>query len=477
MLPDPPHKRGYHTTVPTGYSFVRWNELNNYTHQARQMHESWKESEDIERKRRYKEELDMMVNLKRMKEKKDKRNEQFAHHNFVKDLDYFDAHEAEQNLKASMFQKEMLAESEKQRDTLRQQQQEYKRLDNARHNDNLRRNKELEQMERLRTENIKQSNAQEFANNYNESVRRKKEEKAREAHIDKKCSEAERQLIAKLEAENRAFFDRIRNVGKYNQPAIELYQKLYADAEEKNKAFDFYTIDKPYYERLKKELEAEVRALEQRREMQRDNGEFILRQLDNARLKKQALQYEEQQQEYLALQKQLEQQDLKDQAFTEQYKQRLGANLETLKAQIEENKSKLFFDDFMNENEAKINQTAVTKLNYAGNNSDNLCGTPGMGLVHERKHQVKTMENNMTMDEKHLSEKLRQGSEQFEENLVPLSTTKRLANYDFAKNGSNVLAKENVSMRPQGFSNEYEYIRHKNVVKPFNIISNQFVPR
>lgn len=477
MLSDPPHKKGYHTTIPQGYSFVRWNDLNNYKQQVQEIHANNEQMDEIERKRRYKEELDRLVNIKQMKERKDAKNEQFAHETFVKDLNYYDAYECEKNRRAAMFEREMLYESEKNREELKKQQAEHKNLENARHEAMLRQSLEVQQMERYKNDNLRQMYNYERTANYNDELRRKNEEKIKEKINDKKCSEAEKQLITKMEAENREFYDRIRNVDKYNKPALDLYTKLYTNNKEKAQALDFYTIDKPYFERIRKELDEEVRDLEKRKGMQKDHGNFIQHQLENARLKKEALQYEQQKQEYLALQKQLEEQNIKDQTFTEQYKNKLKDNLNVLKDQMEENKAKLFFEDLLNINEAQINQTAITKLNYHGNNSDTLCGVPGMGLAHERKHQLKVIDNNISQDDRHINEKFKRGSEQFSENLVPLGTTKKFANYDFAKNGSNVLTKENNSMIPHGYSNEYDYIRGKNIAKPFNIISNQFMPK
>lgn len=477
MLPDPPNKKGYNTTIPNGYSFVRWNDLNNYKQQVQNMHANFESAGEVERKRRYKEELDRLVNIKQMRGRKEARNEQLAYETLVQDLDIYNAYEVEKNRKTNLFEKNMLIESEKNRETLRQQQADYKKMENVKHESMLRQSQEIQQMERARNESLRQSHAYEFTKNMQESMRRKVDEKEKERTIDKQFSEAEKQLILKMEMENREFYDRIRNVDKYNKPALDLYQKLHSETLQKNNAFDLYTIDKPYFERIRKELEDEIRELERRKVMQKDNGAFIQYQLENARNKKEALQYEEQRQEYLSMQKQLEKQDLKDQNFAEQYHNRLRENLDVLKTQMEENKAKLFFNDLMNVNEAQINQTAVMKLNFQGNASDNLCGVPGMGLVHERKQQLKMIDNNITLDEINLNEKLKRGSEQFSENLVPLGTTKKFTNYDFAKNGSNILTKENVTMMPHGFSTEYDYIRYKNIAKPFNIISNQFMPK
>ena len=470
MLTDPPHKKGYHTTIPTEGTFVRWQDLDNFKGKVNHLHSQYARRDEMERKRRYKEELDKLVSLRQMKDRQMKQTEEDYFREQRGKMELFNEIEDMKERRIKEINRNALLEGQMNNDRQRELQRQFQREEEERQRERVRQGKEAFRMEREAGDRMRRTKAMELRDNYNNWFDNRNQQKQREMEEDKFFFEKEKEMHRKLAEQNKAFFERIRNAGERNHEAMDLYNRLYNNNMEKQRAMDYYTVEKPYLNRLKQELEKEQRELKERKQAQRDNNNFIARQMENNELKAKALKLQEQKLEYLILKKNIDKQNMEDKQFQEEYRRKIEENISVLKQQIEENRARLFADDYMNVNEAKINGVATAKIDYTGLNSDTLGGVPGLGFEHERKRQLGVINDNIITDDRHIDDFIDKRKNDKDRN--DKICTQRLAENDFIKNGSNILNKENVMRKSLNFTNEYDFIKFKNTTKPYDIISN-----
>ena len=470
MLSDPPHKKGYHTTLPGQGNFVRWSDLENFKTKINDLHSQYARSDDIERKRQYKEELDKLVMLKQLKQRQRQETEKHFDNELRHQNNLYNEMEQMKEANIRKIRHDNLIEGTRQREEQKLKYQQHVLQENQRHNDMMKQTKELHLQQLRREEDMKRSQAMELRKDYYNYFDKQNERKRREVEQDKQFCANEQMMLQKLEQQNKDFFEKIKEVDRKNMQTVEMYNRLYKDNEEKQRAMDYYTVERPYLNRLKAELEKERAELERRRRMKRDTNSFLLKQIENNELKNKALKLEEQRLEYLMLKKKLESEDMKDKAFQESYKRKIDENLNVLRAQIDENRKNLLLEDCLNVNEAQINNVATGKIDYTGLNSDTLGGVPGLGFEFERKKQLGVVNDNIKVDDKNIDKLIDERKNNKE--TIDKIATQRLAENDFIKNSSNILNKENKALQKLNFTNEYDFIKFKNTHKPYNIISN-----
>ena len=470
MLSDPPHKKGYHTTLPAQGNFVRWSDLENFKSKINDLHVQYARSDDIERKRQYKEELDKLVMLKQLKQRQRAETDKNFELGLKQQNNLYDEMEQRKEANIRRLRHDHLIEGTRQREEQKYKYQQNLLEEQQRHNEMMKQSQEQHLQQLRREDELKRSQAMELRKDYYNYFDKQNERKQREIEQDKQFSANEQVMLKRLEQQNKDFFEKIRNVDRKNQQTVDLYDRLYKDNAEKQRAMDYYTVERPYLNRLKAELDKERAELERRRRMKKDTNNFLLKQIENNENKSKALKLEEQRLEYLTLKKKLESEDMKDKAFQANYKQKIDENLRVLKMQIDENRKNLLLEDCLNVNEAQINHVATAKIDYTGLNSDTLGGVPGLGFEFERKKQLGVVNDNIKTDDKNIDKLIEERRHNREVN--DKISTQRLAENDFIKNSSNILNKENKALQKLNFTNEYDFIKFKNTHKPYNIISN-----
>lgn len=470
MLSDPPHKKGYHTTLPTQGNFVRWSDLENFKSKINDLHVQYARSDDIERKRQYREELDKLVMLKQLKQKQRAETDKNFELGLRQQNNLYDEMEQRKEANIRRLRHDHLIEGTRQREEQKYKYQQNILEEQQKHNEMMKQSKEQHLQQLRREDELRRSQAMELRKDYYNYFDKQNERKQRELEQDKQFSANEQVMLKRLEQQNKDFFEKIRTVDRKNQQTVDLYNRLYKDNAEKQRAMDYYTVERPYLNRLKAELDKERAELEKRRRMKKDTNSFLLKQIENNENKSKALKLEEQRLEYLTLKKKLESEDMKDKAFQENYKQKIDENLRVLKMQIEENRRNLLLEDCLNVTEAQINHVATGKIDYTGLNSDTLGGVPGLGFEFERKKQLGVVNDNIKTDDKNIDKLIEERRHNREVN--DKISTQRLAENDFIKNSSNILNKENKALQKLNFTNEYDFIKFKNTHKPYNIISN-----
>ena len=244
--------------------------------------------------------------------------------------------------------------------------------------------------------------ASDLRNYYENDISLKAERKKQEKEDDKRYANSELELRAQQEARNSEFLQKLKNGWRRNDEIVTLYDKLYRDAEEKRKAMDQQTIERPFLEKLRKDVEKEENELKLRNEMNRDCNEFLLKQIEQNKIKKQLLKLEEAILDNEKLQKDLDTNNLQDKKFKENYRQKLAENLKVLKSQIEKSKTALLNNE-MNQVEADMNNHTTVRVDYIRPNDDLIGGIPGLGISHERKMQLDTIDKNLLMNDKALN--------------------------------------------------------------------------
>lgn len=130
--------------------------------------------------------------------------------------------------------------------------------------------------------------------------------------------------------------------------------------------------------------------------------------------------------------------------------------------QIEERRNRLANKDFMNLNEADLNNN-INNLNvdFKKPTTGTIAGVPGLGLTHERTQQLKYLDRNLkNFDIMKNKQGLTFDYEKDKKYEKYMSSSKKFDSLD------------QKLMESNNFKNEYEFIKNKNTNNRFNIITN-----
>lgn len=139
---------------------------------------------------------------------------------------------------------------------------------------------------------------------------------------------------------------------------------------------------------MKRDLEEEECELKNREKLKDENLSFLKHQMDNNQLKKELVAYEMQKQEYEELQDQINNENLKDKKFKNEYKAKVQDNLNFIQNQIEQKRKELLKDAYLTKEEAKINHIQTQKIDFENPTKDLVSGLPGFVRPADRVQQL-----------------------------------------------------------------------------------------
>lgn len=91
---------------------------------------------------------------------------------------------------------------------------------------------------------------------------------------------------------NKEFYDKIYESSKMHPDVLKSYQEGMKQHLEQKKNEEFFLIEKPCLMKLKNELEEEAFELEKRKNLKNENLNFLTRQIENNKNKRDLLNYE-----------------------------------------------------------------------------------------------------------------------------------------------------------------------------------------
>lgn len=500
MQVDPPQKMTFNKLLNNDRAFTDWNSFQEYTVKLSALNDFLDKKDQVARRVKYKEELDSLIKFKNSKdtnEKSKKAEELQKKRDDIKKSEEYDCQLHKQLIEFEKKRQETcLKEIQNKEENLRKLNKQ--ELDN--------RAKELEENQKMidLTEQQKKAHkakiAQEFRECYQKEKDHKQAVKKQEKEDDVKFSLSEQHLLQKAEEKNTEFLNKLKNGWRRNDEIVALYEKLYKDSEDRRKAMEYQTIERPFLEKLRKDLEKEENELKIRTEIKKEKNEFILKQIEQNRIKKRLLKLEEAILDNEKLQKDLEAKHVADKSFKEGYRAKLAENLRILTQQIEEQRKALAPNHSMNQAEADMNNMAPVRVDYIRPNEDIIGGLPGIGISHDRKHQLDTLDKDLLLTELALTKPNAfttndrvndpHGTVAMTKILNEMKSMKLTDNHEYSRMNPerrlSVLAEtaqrnqmERLTASEPGkemgksFKNEYDLIRHKNRTNKFNIISNQ----
>lgn len=497
MQSDPPQKQGFNTLINADRAFTNWHGFNDYTTKLGCLNEFLEKKDAGARKLRYKDELDSLARLKLSREHSEKEREREYFNRNRCDLETLKIQEATVTRQLQEFERKRQTNCLADAMLKSEAAKEENRMTNLKRAQELETNQKMIELDDYQRKIKKAQIAEEFKHSYAVDLEMKLAQKKREKEEDTKYMLSEQFLLQKQEEKNKEFLMKLKNGWKQNTEIVALYEKLYQDKEARKKAMEFQTVERPYLDKLRADLEKEEKELRIRETMKKEKNDFLLKQIEHNKMKKQLLNFEEAVLDNEKLQRDLEAKQTQDRAFKENYKKKLEENLRVLRQQIEENRKALILADNMNQAEADFNNSAPVKMDYVHPSDDLISGLPGIGISHDRRQQLDALDRNMAIahDENLNFADSRKNDPHSHASMARLLHTIKnenlLNNEDVMSSGANrmgMLAETAQRIQEEkkysaatlkenaGFRNEYDLIRFKNRNNKINIISNQLNP-
>lgn len=500
MQTIPPQKPGFHGLTDKDRAFTNWHSFGDYTSKLGCLNDFLERKDAVVRRQRYKEELDSLMRLKLSREQTEKEREREYMRDRQADLALARQEEAALGRQMAEFERKRQASCLVDVQQRNEAVKEQNKADNLKRARELEENKKIIELDEVQRKAKKAIIAEEFKQNYAQEMESKQAQKKREREDDHKFALSEQYMLQKQEEKNREFLMKLKSGWKQNSEIVAIYEKLYLDKEARKKAMEYQTVERPYLERLRGDLEREEKELRCRAELKKEKNEFLLKQIEHNRIKKQLLTFEEAVLDNEKLQQDLDSKNTQDRLQKESHRKRLEENLRILRHQIEENRRVLMEGDTMNQAEADINNSAPVKIDYVHPSDDVICGLPGIGISHDRRAQLDALDRNLALNDVALAKSETPNYAEPRKNdphstaamarlLHTIKDQNLLANEDLKSTGTQrlsllaekaqriqeekKLASEPAKENALRFRNEYDMIRFKNKNNKFNIISNQ----
>lgn len=447
MLPDPPHKKGYHSIHSKNKTFISWNDMKHYQQKVGNLSSFLEKKEDYQRKKNYRKDLDTLLQIK----KKSRRVK-----NHQEEIDFILSNNKMasnyENSQGKLQKKILMDNLQKNLENMKNREnRSYLKKQNEKENFNKKvdLDKQAEKMRKSMMFENKKKKGYEMKIFLDNKNKEKIQQNILSKQKNQQLYRLEKEKINLMMEKNKQFYERIRQMD-VNPKTKEVYKRMMQDHDEKVKETNYFLIEKPVLKKLQKELEEEEYELKNRITYKNENRSFLQKQIKNNELKKQLLKYEEDKLDNQIIQQEIDKQDLKDKSFAKKYKNKLNATLKTIKRQIEESKQRLLGEDYLNENEAKHNNKETIKIDFENPCNGIISGLPGFVRPNDRVRQLEIIKNN-TM------------------NCYDINRFKR-------KRASVCLGskklRSGVKFDGSLFQNEYSYMKNKFTSRPFDIISN-----
>jgi hypothetical protein len=425
-----------------------------------------RDSQDIRQK--YKEELDMIIQLKQSQIQMTKDSKHKEADFIAKSVQNCQELEEQHKKYKRDRERKLITESQLGSNLRKEELVRNKNEEEMNERENLRESMNLHTMLMNEKKQKHQQEIESFKNHYNETRIRKNDEKEEERRRNKHYYEEEQKNLEKMERDNFEFIQNIRNRLSKNKDVLDFYERLHANVTERNRTEYQRTIEKPILEHMQKELEKERLDLLSRKQMKNENTNFIQDQIEKNTQKKEMLMYEQAKIDYEMLVEDLERQDQMDHETKIAKKQKLLEILNTLKSQIEHKSSDNAKINNMNMHESRINDIIQNNESGLVDPGQIGCSIPGFVMPHERKRQLSVMDQSMKLNNHFLT------------NAINLKQTETFKNSSMSRRmtfqpnitKSHLFNKENHNKQPNDSSSDYQFISYRHKNGAYNIISN-----
>ena len=99
-------------------------------------------------------------------------------------------------------------------------------------------------------------------------------------------------------SKNKKFYQKIKERAEYKPEVLDAYNQMLKEKKQQEENKEFFLIEKPCLDKLKRDLDEEECELKNREKLKDENITFLKRQMENDQLKKDLLAYQMQKEEY-----------------------------------------------------------------------------------------------------------------------------------------------------------------------------------
>ncbi len=158
--------------------------------------------------------------------------------------------------------------------------------------------------------------------------------------------------------------------------------------------------------------------------------------------------------------KKLNEDNMKEKEAQAKNRERVKQNLLKLKSQIEEKKQNMD-TDYLTKTEALQNHFATVRVDFEKPTKDIISGLPGISRTYERDKQLKIIEKSSLNQDKM-------------DKILYKDKYKKPRKLRYPLNQQKENKEGDKSFNKKSFRTEYQLIKYKNNMNPYNIISNTF---
>ena len=435
----------------------RWVDLETCQMDANRQNVNCERQEGINRRKKYKEELDKLIQLKEQnKENLRKANAQNNVLNSIKQCEQIEKDECamlrklqKQSLDKSVHdkiarQQEISKINESEKEWFKKQQQESLMLHQH----------ALEQKRAQRLQIV-----EDCKNNYKEYLCRKQEEAKMQEKQDIEYFHKECEMRKKLEKDSKDFLERIRAEKTRYKEVVGCFKNLEQEQRNKLSNIDEKFVKKGFMEKEARFLEKESQELERQRNCRNEISSTLNQQIEHNKLKKERLRLENLRIENELLTKELTLQQTRENKYKEQRRNIVKEMMHSLEEQLKSREKGLFGSNHLTQTEEEYNYHEKTHEGVINVPEKTVDAIPGFCVQKDRLKMNAIIERNSKMTNSNISRVMNDSS----------------ADHRTNKNTSRpqYISSSNILKGPSQFVNEYEYLKYKKSHANFNIISNQ----
>ena len=420
---------------------------------------------EADRRRKYREELDMIIQLKLKHKESNAPLKQSLQS--TKNLELCEYLEKEEQNYLRQMQKDSLQQSLVSQQHSRQTELDRVREEQRAFNKQLVEVREHQRSEEEQRREAKHREGRDVRHCYQEHLSRKRQEAEDEGRKDKDFCVAEQAMRAKLEQDNRDFLEKVRAERRRISNVVNCFRQVNDENNKRNHQIDHAIVEKGFLDKEAKDLERQRSELERMQGLKQDVNQTLLQQIENNRIQREVIRYEQMRAEHDKLAREMEtQKDLNDKKRLERQRT-VRETMAVLEAQIKEREKRLLGDNYLTLNEEEYNchlrkdQTVVVCPEKTTE-----C-IPGFCVQQDRLRMNKAVDKSFQLNDHFIKQAL------VNPGLYTLERDRSSCRIGQLLNPANTSSMDSLNKTRRQFKNEYDFLKYKNWNKNYNIISNK----
>lgn len=424
---------------------------------------------EADRRRKYKEELDLLVRLKNQ----GKENSQSGHNKRLSNtaFDECTKQELQEESFLKQLQRQHFLESLEQQEQQKRKRAELEAKERREQQKHLEENQsQLISEQRNRLLN-RQSQVQQCREHYNKQMERKRQEQEEQNMLSKKYFEKEREMLTKMEVENYQFLDHIRHKKQRYEGVFDCYANLNEEERRKKEQLEGLFVDRGFREIERNALEKAALENEKKKGLRKEVNETLKGQIEHNKLRKETMELEDLRKESEFLRRELEavrgMEEKKKLARQAAVKEMIVA----LDKQIADRQEQIVRSNVLTPVEEGLNCYEVRPDGLVVCPEKTVESIPGFVAQEDRRRMLKIQDQSSKMTEQQMhNEMILRATSQ--NRLTPKNTRRAAVLREISQQQLRAAASTTV-MHPKNPESEYQLIRWRNNHKNFDIISNQ----